>query len=99
MGGLLPLGLNIKNDRVCALAKRVAAESGQTQTAAIESALERYLEELLTDTADARREAAAAERLARIDAFLDTLPPPDPKAPSVDEIMADLYDHETGLPR
>jgi antitoxin VapB len=93
------MGLNIKNERVCALAKRVAAESGQTQTAAIESALERYLEMLLADTEEAQRAARVAAKKARIDAFLATLPPPDPNAPSGEEIMAQMYDDELGLPR
>lgn len=38
------MGLNIKNERVHALAKRAAQVTGKTQTGAIEEALERLLE-------------------------------------------------------
>lgn len=93
------MGLNIKNERVCALAKRVAAESGQTQTAAIESALERYLEALLADTEASRAEeryrqrlAASAHGLARIDAQMT-----DEMRAAIRADMDALYD-DRGLP-
>lgn len=70
MGRLLPMGLNIKNERVCALARDVARRTGQNQTAAIESALERYLAELLADTEEARRAEEAAARAHRVSAIL-----------------------------
>ena len=93
------MGLNIKNERVCALAKRVAAESGQTQTGAIESALERYLEQLLADTEEARRAAVASQRKARLERTLTLIDAErDPNAPSVEQIMDEMYD-ELGLPR
>lgn len=40
------MGLNIKNERVHALAREAAAMTGGTQTSAIELALERLLAEL-----------------------------------------------------
>jgi antitoxin VapB len=93
------MGLNIKNERVCALAKRVAAQSGQTQTAAIESALERYLEALLADTEESRREqryreclAASDRSLARIDAEMT-----DEIRAAIRADMDALYDDD-GLP-
>lgn len=93
------MGLNIKNERVCALAREVAARSGQNQTAAIESALERYLAELLADTEHSRRQARVAARKARIDTFLATLPAPVATGPSMEQIDAEFYDAESGLPR
>jgi antitoxin VapB len=43
------VSLNIKNERVHALAREVAARTGQSQTSAIESALRRVLAELDRD--------------------------------------------------
>lgn len=101
MGRLLPMGLNIKNERVCALAREVAARSGQTQTGAIESALEAYLRRLLeSDEKDRqRRETERDTRLRQILELVESLPDPDPGAPSVEEIMDELYDPATGVPR
>jgi antitoxin VapB len=53
------VGLNIKNERVHALAREVAARTGQSQTSAIETALQRYLVRL-----------QRAERLERLDALI-----------------------------
>lgn len=56
------MGLNIKNERVHALAREVARRTGATQTSAIEDALERRLAEL-----DARdQEEARRRRLLRL---------------------------------
>lgn len=55
------MGLNIKNERVCALAREAAAATGQTQTSVIETALEDLLERRRADAA----EAGEAERIER----------------------------------
>ena len=39
------MGLNIKNERVCALARRAAELTGKTQTSAIEEALQRLIDQ------------------------------------------------------
>jgi antitoxin VapB len=56
------MGLNIKNERVHALAKEAAAKTGLTQTGAIERALEQFLaafqddpQRIIADRADALR--------------------------------------------
>lgn len=56
------MGLNIKNERVCELAREAAERSGLSQTAAIEQALSAYLRELTKD-----------ERRARIDFILSDI--------------------------
>ncbi|PRY52917.1 hypothetical protein BCF74_13017 [Knoellia remsis] len=85
--------LNIKNERVVTLARDVAARTGQTQTGAIESALERYLADLVREAERDSKKDEVDRLLAQIDA--ERLP----GGPSVEEIMDDLYDPETGLPR
>lgn len=94
------MALNIKNERVCALARDVAARTGQNQTAAIESALERYLEELLADTEQARREAEMSERRARAKAILARIRQriTDEDREATRQFMSEMYD-ESGLPR
>ena len=49
------MGLNIKNERVHELAREAARRTGRNQTSAIELALERLLEDLRRDGADAAR--------------------------------------------
>lgn len=85
------MGLNIKNERVCELAKQAAAATGRTQTSAIEAALEEFL---------ARHRAAGAEEELshRIDEIISDLQrrwqaTDTPQALTTD----DLYD-ENGLP-
>ncbi|MCA1781496.1 MAG: hypothetical protein ABR500_08870 [Dermatophilaceae bacterium] len=72
-----------------------------SQTGAIESALEAYLRRLLeADEKDRqRRETERDTRLRRILELVESLPDPDPGAPSVEEIMDELYDPATGVPR
>lgn len=95
------MALNIKNERVCALAREVAERTGQTQTAAIETALEARLRELVaqTESEQRRREADLKERRRRVDEILARIPPVDPEAPSVSEILDEMYDPQTGLSR
>jgi antitoxin VapB len=81
------MGMNIKNATVERLAKELAAETGESMTAAIQVALEERLQRL-------RRERDVAERIRRIDAVLESLPP---VPPGVTSDHSDLYD-EDGLP-
>ncbi|WP_286959980.1 type II toxin-antitoxin system VapB family antitoxin [Arsenicicoccus sp. UBA7492] len=93
------MSLNIKNERVCALARRAADTLGTTQT----SALEQALEELLERHDEQRRRAGeqvAQERYARsmhVLERIDTmLTDADRKAMQRD--LDEMYD-EGGLPR
>lgn len=81
------MGLNIKSEEVHRLARRVAAETGTSMTAAIETALREKLERL-------EKDRDAQGRLKRIRAMLDELGPPPPGLTSD---HSDLYD-EDGLP-
>lgn len=87
------MALNIKNERVVTLARDVAARTGTTQTGAIESALERYLADLI-------REAESDTKRRRLDQLLAQIHSERVVGgPTAQEIMDDLYDDETGLPR
>lgn len=59
------MGLNIKNERVCALARQAAERTGLSQTAVIGEALDAYLASL--PSPHARRMAAARQLLAEFD--------------------------------
>lgn len=87
------MALNIKNERIVTLARDVAARTGQTQTGAIGSALERYLADLLRDAESDTKRRRLDQLLAEIDADRTA------GGPTVEEIMDDLYDPENGLPR
>lgn len=87
------MGLNIKNERVCALAKQAAQVTGKTQTSVIEEALLRLLRDYEVDPVAAE----LAARNARLDELL---------AVTRAELLRTggpldtefLYDPETGLP-
>jgi antitoxin VapB len=81
------MGLNIKSDAVHDLARKLAAETGTSMTAAIETALREKLARL-------SRQRDAQARVARIRKKLDRLGPP-PAGLTSDH--SDLYD-EDGLP-
>jgi antitoxin VapB len=81
------MGMNIKNPTVERLAREFAAETGETMTSAIQTALEERLERL-------RRERDVAERIRRIDEIL-ARSGPTPQGVTSDH--SDLYD-EDGLP-
>ena len=56
-------------------------------------------EQLLADTEEARRAAVASQRKARLERTLALIDAErDPNAPSVEQIMDEMYD-ELGLPR
>jgi antitoxin VapB len=82
------MGLNIKNPEVEEMAKRLAAETGESMTAAIHTALRERLERL-------KRERDVAEKKRQVRAIIDSLPPPPP---GVTSDHSDLYD-EWGLPK
>ncbi|WP_186526199.1 type II toxin-antitoxin system VapB family antitoxin [Leekyejoonella antrihumi] len=87
------MGLNIKNERVHALAKEVSRRTGKTQTSAIEEALERMLEQL----ASAEGDAARHDRLRRL--VIDAQAAADSESePAARQLQNDLYD-EHGLPK
>lgn len=95
MGRLLPMSLNIKNQRVHDLAREAARITGKSQTSVIEEALERLLADYGVDRERERinRTIDDVKRLAA-----------DYRADMTrvnDEILTieDLYDEATGLPR
>lgn len=61
------MGLNIKNERVCALARKAAERTGLSQTAVIGEALDAYLASLPDPRA--ARLAAIRQVLAEFDAI------------------------------
>lgn len=93
------MALNIKNPRVCALAKLAADRTGRTQASVMEEALERFLAERAQESGAAQRRLH--ERLGRLDLILaefDALLSADDKAALRSELDG-LYDPVTGLPR
>lgn len=89
------MSLNIKNERVHALAREAARITGKTQTSVIEEALERLLAEIGTNPVE-------ADRQRRIDMAnsISLRWQERPRVPGEDRILTDddLYDPETGLP-
>ncbi len=86
------MSLNIKNERVHQLAREAAHRTGLSQTGVIEEALLQYLRRL-----DGEQEAKGRrvdEILAVFDARLT-----DEDRAEMTELMNDMYDDETGLPR
>lgn len=83
------MSLNIKNDRVHALAREAARRSGKSQTGAIEEALERYLAQLPEGPPLADIEWILRDVDARLDATARD---------SIRAALADLHDERTGLP-
>ncbi|QIM20602.1 type II toxin-antitoxin system VapB family antitoxin [Phycicoccus sp. HDW14] len=84
------MSLNIKNERVHALARAAAARTGRSQTSVIEDALEQYLAALDRPEQEEAWRQSLDDILARIDARLTD---EDRRALTTD----DLYD-ENGLP-
>lgn len=84
------MAINIKRERVHELARQASALTGTSQTDVIESALERYLADLLRKRRPSRRE--------RVDALL-TLVDAEMTAQTRTALTTDnLYD-DAGLPR
>ncbi len=86
------MGLNIKNERVCALAREAARRTGLNQTSVIEEALSRLLKE--HDDLGDRERAARLATIQRIAAEFRAAGQPDDPPLTTDW----LYDDETGLP-
>lgn len=84
------MSLNIKNERVHALAREAAARTGKSQTSVIEQALE----ELLERTRD--QESGRLRRLEQVDRLLDDMHARIAASGPLMDIN-DLYD-ENGLP-
>jgi antitoxin VapB len=82
------MSLNIKSAAVHDLARKLAAETGTSMTAAIEAALREKLKRL-----EKRRDAES--RIARVRSMLEEVGPPPPGLTSD---HSDLYD-EDGLPQ
>ncbi len=80
------MGLNIKSERVHALARQLSRETGLSMTAAIEKALEDQLARIY-------RHQEREYRFERIKEIVSKLPPP----PGLTSDHSDLYD-EYGLP-
>lgn len=89
------MSLNIKNERVHALAREAARVTGKSQTSAIEEALERLLAEYGEDPVEAERKRRL-DIIRQIQLEVANLP----EAEGEDRIRSeeDLYDPETGLP-
>jgi antitoxin VapB len=80
------MGMNIKSEKAQRLAKEVAAQTGETMTAAVENALQERLERLLRDKDFAERKRRVREIVKGFG--------PIPKGVTSDH--SDLYD-EKGL--
>lgn len=87
------MSLNIKNERVHEMVRRLAALTGQSQTSAVEDAVRRRLDEMTAEreTAEQARRRRIHETIAHAQALPDI-------GPTYEEIMDDMYD-ELGLPR
>jgi antitoxin VapB len=83
------MALSIKSDEADRLARQLAAETGETLTEAVETALRERL-----DREHARHSASMRGRLARLAADVAALPVADPR--TADDIIG--YD-DNGLPR
>ncbi|MGL4745192.1 MAG: type II toxin-antitoxin system VapB family antitoxin [Dermatophilaceae bacterium] len=89
------MGMNIKNERVHALAREAARVTGKSQTSAIEEALEQFLRAHGADPEASRR----AHRLDLARSIVAAYSA-EPARPDRETRRAeDLYDGATGLPR
>lgn len=89
------MGLNIKNERVHALARQAALVTGKSQTSAIEEALERLLEAYGVDP-DAARAARRVDLVqSLVVAYNDDPGRPDRPVRAIE----DLFEDATGMPR
>lgn len=87
------MGLNIKNERVHALAREAAVMAGTTQTGAIEEALQRYLAEMGAERSRERMRQQVTATLRRIHASMT-----DEDRELLRTAEEEMYD-EYGLPR
>lgn len=89
------MAMNIKNDRVHALAREAARRTGTTQTSALEAALEQYLAGLGERDAQVGAEAKLVRAHEIVDQMRATMTDADRVAMRTD--LAEMYD-EDGLP-
>ena len=89
------MSLNIKNERVCRLAKQAAALTGQTQVSVLEQALEAVAVEDVVAEDQRRRGAAGPDDLDRLIERMRVAI----RQADVIRTVEDLYDEATGLPR
>lgn len=82
------MGMNIKSERAQKLAKEVAAQTGESMTAAVENALQEKLDRLL-------RDRDFAERKRRVREIVESF---GPVPEGITSDHSDLYD-EWGLPK
>ena len=86
------MALSIKNEETVRLARKVAQRNGETVTMAVTIALKERLERL----------GEPPKRKSRLEAlmeFSELCAPLFKDSPSGNELINDLYDEETGLPR
>lgn len=87
------MSLNIKNERVHALAREAAEVTGRSQTGAIELALEKLLEEHRAEQRKLHKRERGEALLAWIRANIT-----DEDRAAIDRAVEEMYD-EDGLPR
>lgn len=87
------MSLNIKNERVHEMVRRLAELTGQSQTGAVEDAVRRRLDEM-----DGAKEKQRAEKLAAIARIVEEFNRDLSPSPTYEEIIDDMYD-DMGLPR
>lgn len=89
------MGLNIKNERVHALAREAARVTGKSQTSVIEEALERLLRDYGADPL----QAGVDRKLASIRVIVDGYSADPGTGDAAIARVEDLYDETSGLPR
>lgn len=89
------MGLNIKNERVHALAREAARVTGKNQTSAIEEALELLLRTYGADPL----EAGVARKVDLVTRLVQEYQDDPGNEPRVVRTVEDLYDEATGLPQ
>ena len=87
------MSLNIKNEDVHAAVRELAQVLGMSQTSAVEVAVRAKLAELDVERQRAERERRIRQAVADLqEAFVDD-------GTDLWQVMEDLYDPKTGLPR
>ena len=87
------MGLNIKNEEVHAAVRELALVLGMSQTSAVEVAVRAKLAELDGERQRAERERRIRQAVADLqEAFVED-------GTDLWQVMEDLYDPKTGLPR
>lgn len=92
---MVDMGLNIKNDRVHALARQAAEITGMSQTGVIEEALRRLLEQYGADPQQAERQRRLDRATGIATAYRAD---PGDRHRAVTRVE-DLYDERSGLPQ